>query len=174
MSSLRSSTPVPMSEALATDRLPRSAMEAMASLRATAGLLTVALGLAFSQPAAAHGNPSEASATLSMLPVAISVMAPVAVLSAGAAFVVVAVESTAKGTVWVLQRASDGVKVSVEFAASAVSGVAVSVGTAITVSVIGTGVVLSALGNAIAFIPNEIGASLLHNERVTGTQRVTR
>jgi hypothetical protein len=35
------------------------------------------------------------------------------------------------------------------------------------VSVIGSGVVLSALGEAIAFIPNELGRALLHNERVT-------
>jgi hypothetical protein len=35
------------------------------------------------------------------------------------------------------------------------------------VSVIGTGVVLSAAGEAIAFIPNEIGKALLYNEQVS-------
>jgi hypothetical protein len=37
----------------------------------------------------------------------------------------------------------------------------------VTVSVIGTGLVLSALGEAIAFVPNELGKALLHNERIT-------
>lgn len=117
---------------------------------------------------------SEASLVLSALPVAVSVMAPSAVLVAGASFVVVAVESTARGSVWVLERASDGVRISVEFSGKAISGVAASVGTAIVVTAISTGYVLSAASEAVAFIPNEIGASLLHNERITDKDRVTR
>ncbi|OWQ86114.1 hypothetical protein CDN98_13860 [Roseateles terrae] len=117
---------------------------------------------------------SEASAALSALPVAVSVVAPSVVLTAGASLVVVAVEVTAAGTVWVLKRVSDGVKVSVRFAGKVVTGASVAVGTAVTVIVVGTGVVLSAAGEAIAFIPNEIGASLMHNERVTVRDRVTR
>lgn len=125
--------------------------------------------------AAAHREAgSEASAALSALPVAVSVVAPSVVLTAGASLVVVAVEVTAAGTVWVLKRASDGVKVSVRFAGKVVTGASVAVGTAVTVIVVGTGVVLSAAGEAIAFIPNEIGASLMHNERVTVRDRVTR
>ena len=33
--------------------------------------------------------------------------------------------------------------------------------------VIGSGWVLSQVGQAVLFIPNEIGASLLYNERIT-------
>ena len=40
-------------------------------------------------------------------------------------------------------------------------------GTVVTASVIGAGVVLSAAGEAIAFVPNAIGRALLHNERLT-------
>jgi hypothetical protein len=40
-------------------------------------------------------------------------------------------------------------------------------GTAVVVSVVGAGVVLSAAGEAIAFIPNALGRALLHNERLT-------
>lgn len=172
MFTLRSSAVA--SAASSADRPATVAGGFLGSLRIGTAMTALALGLALAPPSFAAANPSDASAAISMLPVAISVVAPVAVLSAGASFVVVAVETTAKGTVWVLQRASDGVKVSVEFAAGAVSSAAASAGTAVTVSVIGTGYVLSALGEAIAFIPNEIGASLLHNERVTGPQRVTR
>lgn len=146
-----------------------SAMTTLALSRSalTRAAVALAASLVLAAPARAHGGPSDASAALSAVPVAVSVVAPAAVLSAGAVLTVVAVESTARGTVWVLKRASDGVKVSVEFAGKVVGGAALSVGTAVTVSAIGTGMVLSAAGEAIAFIPNEIGASLLHNERLT-------
>ena len=114
----------------------------------------------------AQSTVSEASG-FSMLPVAISVAAPVMLLTAGASLVVVAVESTARGTVWVLERASDGVRVSVQFAGKVLEGAAVSVGTAVVVSAIGSGYVLSAAGQALAFVPNEIGKALLHNEQLT-------
>jgi hypothetical protein len=124
---------------------------------------------------------SEASVALSLLPVAsvvvtgvgastaagASVAAPVILSAAGAVFVVKLVEVTARGTVYVIERASDGARVSVEIAAQGVKHTALSAGTAITVSVIGSGIVLSALGEAIAFIPNELGRALLHNERIT-------
>lgn len=147
-------------------------------MRPRSSLLTLltaaALALGTTGAARAQAGPSDASAALSAIPVAISVVAPSAVLSAGAAFVVVAVESTARGTVWVLQRASDGVRLSVEFSGKVVSGAANSVGTAVVITAISTGYVISAAAEAIAFIPNEIGASLLHNERVTDKDRVTR
>ena len=41
-----------------------------------------------------------------------------------------------------------------------------AVGSMVTCSVIGTGVVLSVAGEAIAFVPNAIGRALLHNERL--------
>ena len=64
-----------------------------------AALLLTSLGGARAQ--------SEASAlsALSTLPIAVSVTAPVMVLSAGAVLTVVAVEASATGAVWVLERA---------------------------------------------------------------------
>ena len=85
----------------------------------------------------------------------------------GGVLVVKSVEASAYGTVYVLERASDGARVSVQVVGSGVAGSAIAVGTVVTVSVIGTGVVLSAAGQAIAFIPNALGQALLHNERVT-------
>jgi hypothetical protein len=127
--------------------------------------LVVAAALCITPPSAgAHytGGPSDASA-VSLLPVAVSVAAPAVLLSAGAALTVVAVEASAQGTVWILESASDGARVSVELAGN----VLVGVGTAVAVSAIGTGWVLSAAGEAIAFIPNELGGALLYNERVS-------
>ncbi|MDR7093368.1 hypothetical protein [Hydrogenophaga laconesensis] len=134
--------------------------------------LALAVG---STPARAQ---SEASAALSLLPVASVVgtasagaaalsVVPVALSTAGAVLIVKAVESTARGTVYVLERASDGARASVEVAGRAASGVVIGVGTVVTVSVIGTGVLLSAAGEVLAFVPNELGRALLHNERVT-------
>lgn len=117
-------------------------------------------------PAQAHSEVSEASA-LSMLPVAVSVAAPAMVLSGGVALTVVSVQASAAGTVWVLERASDGARMTLTFSGQALTGAALSVGTAVMVTAIASGWVLSAAGQAIAFIPNEIGRALLHNERVT-------
>jgi hypothetical protein len=114
----------------------------------------------------AQSGASEASA-LSALPIAVSVVAPVMIVSGGAVLTVVAVEASADGAIWVLQRASDGARTSVRLAARAVGGVSVAVGTVVTVAAISTGWVLSAAGQAIAFIPNQVGAALLYNERVT-------
>ena len=93
--------------------------------------------------------------------------APAVLLSAGAAFTVVAVEATSVGTVWVLERASDGARASVTLSGAAVGGVSLVAGATVVAVASTAGWVLSAAGKAIAFIPNEIGRALLHNERVT-------
>lgn len=127
----------------------------------------------------AHAQ-SEASAlsAVSALPVASVVVGasatagsvvaiPVVLSTAGTVLVVKTVESTARGTLYVLERASDGARASIEVVGKGVAGVSMVVGTAVTVSVVGAGVVLSAAGEAIAFIPNALGRALLHNERLT-------
>ena len=124
---------------------------------------------------------SEVSIELSMLPVASVVgvasvavagvgavsAAPLVLSAAGAVFTIKAVEVSAQGTVYVLERASDGARVSVEVSGRGAGAASLAVGTGVTVSVIGAGLVLSAAGEAIAFIPNAIGRALLHNERLT-------
>jgi hypothetical protein len=146
-------------------------------------LITASLALSFAvSPARAQ---SEASLVLSALPVASVVgtasavtgsaatgaaavsALPVALAVSGAVLVVKAVEVSARGTVLVLERVSDGARASVELSGRAASGLATSVGTAVAVSVIGTGVVLSAAGEVLCFIPNELGRALLHNEKLT-------
>ncbi|MBA4343787.1 MAG: hypothetical protein C0423_16735 [Methylibium sp.] len=125
-------------------------------------LSTLLLGLTLQLPARAQSTVSQASA-LSMFPVAVSVAAPVALFAAGAVLTVVAVETSARGTVWVLERASDGARASVEFSGRA----SAAMGTALLVTVIASGYVLSVAGEVIAFVPNAIGQALLHNEQLT-------
>ena len=130
--------------------------------------MSLALGLSAAPPAAAHPpNASDASA-LSALPLVVSATMPMAVLaSAGAVFTVAAVEASAVGTVWVLVRASDGLRVSITLAGRSV----VAAGAALSVVAVSTGWVLveagATLSAALCFIPNEIGASLLYNEQLT-------
>lgn len=130
--------------------------------------LVAAALLAAGQPAArAHGGGASDLSGLSMLPVAVSVAAPVGTLVSGAAFTVVAVEAASGATVWVLERASDGALISVELGASAAAGMSLATGTVVTAALIGAGWVLSSAGRAICFIPNELGRALLHDERIT-------
>lgn len=143
-------------------------------------LLSAALLLASGAITAsyAHGDPSTAASTLSAMPLASVVvgasavgvgaaMLPAAVLSAGSVLLVKTVEVSAQGSVYVLERASDGARVSVELLAGGMVAASLVTGAVVSVSVIGAGTILSAAGEVIAFIPNALGKALLHNERVS-------
>ena len=127
-------------------------------------------------PAPARG-PSEAS-DASALSVAIVVSGvagsagavlalPVALSAEVATLVVRSVEATAHGIRCVLERVSDGARATVEISSRALGKASLAVGTALTATATASGVVLSAAGQAIAFIPNHVGNALLHNERLT-------
>jgi hypothetical protein len=136
--------------------------------RAWGAALTLALAMA-TAPAHAHGPSNDLSAASGLslsVPVAISV-APSAVLVSGAAFTLVAIETLAEGTVWVMERASDGVRFSVRFGKDVAVGASVVTGAVVVSTVVAAGCVLSAAGEAVAFIPNEIGRALIHDERIT-------
>ena len=129
------------------------------------GVLTALLSASVTH-ASAGSNLSDLS-LLSALPVAISVAAPVIVLTAGATLTVVAVQASAEGTAWVLERAADGARSSVKLSVQAASGLSVAAGTVVLVTAVSTGWVLSAASQVIAFVPNEVGAALMHNEKVS-------
>ena len=131
---------------------------ALCATAAAVALITTAV-----QPAQAHNNVASELSAISLLPVAVVIAAPALVLSAGATLSVVAVEASAEGTVWVLERASDGARASIRLAGQS----ATAIGTGVVVTAMSAGWLLSAAGQAVAFIPNEIGKSLLYNERVT-------
>ena len=131
---------------------------ALCATAAAVALITTAV-----QPAQAHNNVASELSDISLRPVAVVIAAPALVLSAGATLSVVAVEASAEGTVWVLERASDGARASIRLAGQS----ATAIGTGVVVTAMSAGWLLSAAGQAVAFIPNEIGKSLLYNERVT-------
>lgn len=154
----------------------------MTSLRSSFIALGVAAcaalaGLGAAPPARAQ---SEASAALSLLPLASVVGAasvagaaataaaavPAALSVGGATLSVVAVEVVADGTVYLLERASDGARASVKVLDRSSRRASMAAGSSVEVGVIGSGIVLSAAGEVLAFIPNAIGRALLYNERV--------
>ena len=138
--------------------------------------LTIACSVLVAGPARAQSEVSALS-DLSGLPLAsvviggsaagASLAAPVVLSAAGAVFVVKTVEASALGTVYVLERASDGARVSIEVAGRGAANASIVADALVTVSVIGSGVILSVAGEAIAFVPNALGRALLHNERIT-------
>ena len=93
----------------------------------------------------------------------IALSVPVALSVGGAELVVDTAIATSKGVSYGLRRASDGATVSVEVLSKVAGKVSLAVGAAVTVVAISGGVVLSAAGEAIAFIPNNVGKSLMHN-----------
>lgn len=132
-------------------------------LRHTIAALVLGAALA---PLAARANPSETS-TLSAVPIAVSAESATALLSAGASLSVVAVEASAEGVVWVLERASDGARTSVRLGTQAAGPAALVAGSAVLITAFSAGWVLSNAGRAVAYVPNRVGAALLHDERVT-------
>ncbi|WP_395318044.1 hypothetical protein [Variovorax sp. UC74_104] len=139
---------------------------------------TVFAGVAVPMQARAQ---SDASLALSLMPVASVVVAgsavgasattavalPAALSVGGSTLAVVAVEASVDGTVYVLERASDGARASIKVAGRVAESSANAVGASVLVTVIGSGVVLSAAGEVLAFVPNAIGRALLHNERLS-------
>lgn len=149
----------------------------MGLIFARSGVLAVAVAAAMLAPLQVRAQ-SEASALslVSALPLGsvvlaseaagVAVQASTLLSAAGATLVVKAVESTARGTVFVLERVSDGVRISVQVAGTVAGAASVAVGTAVTVSVIAAGTVLSVAGQTLAFIPNAVGQALLYNRRL--------
>lgn len=94
--------------------------------------------------------------------------APVALLASGAALTVVAVEAASDGTVWILERASDGARASVTLGTAAVAGVSVAAGAVVVCTAYERrlGAVDRGQGHCLTS-PNQLGRALLHNERIT-------
>lgn len=140
--------------------------------------IAAAFALAFVTGAAQAQSEASALSALSVLPIAsvavgastavgASVAVPAVLLATGAVFTVRVVEASARGTLVVLERASDGTRLSLEFAGRAARDMSIVTGAMVTCSVIGAGVVLSVAGEVIAFVPNAIGRALTYNERVS-------
>lgn len=151
---------------LSSDR-GRRACSMARGLIASASVVCALSLAAVTSPAQSHGGDAgSALSALSALPVAVSVVAPSVVLATGSVLTLVAVQAVAEGTVWVLRRASDGAQVLIRWSSTAVGMASMALGTAVTVTVVSSGWVLSAAGEVLALVPNALGQALLHHEEV--------
>jgi hypothetical protein len=76
------------------------------------------------------------------------------------------VTAAGEGSVVVLKGASEGISVSVRVSADVARQLSTAVGTSVQVVATSTGNLLVMSGKAIAFIPNEIGLALLHQNKL--------
>ena len=145
-------------------------MKAMNTMKKLLALALVASVVIAPTQAWAHRDGSEASALSALslgVPLAISAAPAASVLTAGAVLTVASVEVAAAGVVWVVTQAATGASVALTLSAAGAEAFSVTAGTTVVVMALSTGWILSAAGKALCFIPNEIGASLIHNERMT-------
>lgn len=132
-----------------------------------------ALCLGFAAPAPALSEVSQASANASeslSRATGSVVVGTASLLYVGSMLVIEGVEKSGESVVIVLKGVAQGVSeattVSVRVAASAIGNTSLAVGSAVKVVAEGSGYALYLSGKLIAFIPNEIGQSLVHHSPV--------
>jgi hypothetical protein len=153
-------------------------------IKKTCAIAIASALFAVSMPSRAQYGLSEASAYSTALPVAVVasvgagasvaigssavgvVAVPAALSVGGATLIVKSVEASATGIVCVLERASDGARVTLEIARRDAVRFGAQVGATVGVTVMLSGVVLVKAGEAVAYIPNALGRALTHNERL--------
>ena len=124
-----------------------------------------AFSLAFVAGAARAQSEASTLCDVSGLPIA-SLAGASAAAPAGAAFIVKSVEATAYTTMLRLERTSDGADMTVRIGGRAVKQTSVLAGTTLTATAISTGTVLMTDRQAVAFVPNALGAALMRRERI--------
>lgn len=88
-------------------------------------------------------------------------------LAGAETLVVESILTLGDSTVITFKAVSDGATVSVKLSGQTAKGISCAVGSVVDVLAVSTGSLLLASGQAIAFIPNEIGLALLHQSKVT-------
>lgn len=84
-------------------------------------------------------------------------------IALGGAATVTALEAAGESTNVVLTNATTGAKASLRVASDGLRTSGIAVGSALEISVVATGTTISCAGKLVAFIPNELGRSLLHS-----------
>jgi hypothetical protein len=119
--------------------------------------------------ASAHGDGSTALSNASgllALGSASVVVGSLSLVAGSGAVIVETVQAVGGASVVVLRGASEGVSATVRLSANVAGGASLVAGASVTLVAASTGYLLVSAGQVIAFIPNEIGRSLLHHSRV--------
>jgi hypothetical protein len=95
------------------------------------------------------------------------VVGSVSALAASGTVVIDSIEAAGEASVIVLAGASNAAKATVRLSGRAAREASLAVGASVNVVATSTGYLLVTAGKVLAFIPNEIGKSLIHNSRVS-------
>ncbi len=85
------------------------------------------------------------------------------ILVGGSQFVVESVHATADGTILILRGVSEAVQISLRIVGNSVVSATTFAGTVLTVSATAAGHILHAGGEIVAFVPNNLGQTLIHS-----------
>ncbi len=112
------------------------------------------------------GNPSDASAELSIAPSVAAASAVLAIAPAGARFVVTSVRQVGKATWLTLQGVGGSFEVAVDLSATGVRAAAQLSGRTLETVATASGHLLICAGEAIAFVPDEATRRAIHHRRI--------
>ncbi len=138
--------------------------------------IAVVMGLLMGMTQLGHAEPrqlseaSRGSEALS-LGVAVVTLGSMSALDGSGRIVIDAVEASAETSSVVLKRVgqegSEISRVTLQLSGKGLEKSALVVGAGIEISVVSTGYILISAGKALAFIPNQLGQTLLHHEKVS-------
>ncbi|MFM9436571.1 phage-related tail protein [Janthinobacterium sp. CG_23.3] len=131
----------------------------------------VSICLLCAAAASAHAGNSELSTASENVGMAsgIVLLGSMSLLAASGYVVVEGVEAVADGSVVVLKGAANAGAASIKLTGEAARGLSLAAGTVVSVVAVSTGHALVLSGKIIAYVPNEIGKSLLHHSTVPAT-----
>lgn len=120
--------------------------------------------IAASAPVHADSNLSDGLSIAS----GVVVGAPISVLVGAGSLVIASVTLIADGVLVVLKSSATGSQATVKLSTEGAKGLSLVAGSAVDITVMSTGYLLVQGSKAIAFIPNDMGKSLLHHSAVAG------
>ncbi|MBM4259483.1 MAG: hypothetical protein FJ147_26735 [Deltaproteobacteria bacterium] len=132
----------------------------------TTGLLTLSLSITSS-----HANDltrmSEGSTISAMASMASAtiVRGSIATLARGGELMVIGLQTAGKSTLLTLKSSAEVGEISLRIPTALVGVAAVGVGTTVRALTEATGYTLMASGEVIAFVPNNVGSSLIHHSQ---------
>lgn len=127
-------------------------------------LLPVSLYLAAAPTQAQNASNASAASSAALSYASASVVGNTAsALAAGASLTLVAIEKAGEAVIWVLKDVSTGATVSIRASTQAIGAASMAVGTVITVTASAAGYALYSAGRMIAFVPSEVGRSMVYH-----------
>lgn len=135
----------------------------------TLRLSLILLPLCIAAPSASAQNASAASAASAAASAGLSqatasvIGGTASVIAAGASLTLIAIEKAGESVVWILKDISTGATVSIRASAHAAGTASMAVGTVVTIAASAAGYSIYLAGKMIAFIPSEVGRSLVHH-----------